>query len=55
MSIAAELNLPVSFASDAHRAEDVAGDFVRLAAYARSFGFAGHVFFEKGHMRELGF
>ena len=55
MAIAAELNLPVSFASDAHRAEDVAGDFARLAAYARSFGFAGHVFFEKGNMRELRF
>ncbi|MDR2573526.1 MAG: histidinol-phosphatase [Desulfovibrio sp.] len=55
MTMAAELELPVSFASDAHRGEDVAGDFLRLAAYARSFGFSRHVFFEKGRMRKLDF
>ncbi|MDR3319769.1 MAG: histidinol-phosphatase [Desulfovibrio sp.] len=53
MTIAAELGLPVSFASDAHRVEDVAADFTRLAAYARSFGFSKHVFFEKGRVTEL--
>jgi histidinol-phosphatase (PHP family) len=55
MSLAAELGLSVSFASDAHRTDDVAGDFIRLAAYTRSFGFTRHVYFEKGRVRELVF
>lgn len=46
MRIAAELELDVSMASDAHCANDVGADFDKLAAYARSFGFARQTIFE---------
>lgn len=48
MALAAELNLDVSFASDAHASEDVAYGFARLANYARTFGFTESVYFERG-------
>lgn len=50
MALAAELRLPVSFASDAHSSDDVAYGFARLASYAKAFGFTEHVIFEKGRM-----
>lgn len=53
MALAAELGLPVSFASDAHGVDDVAHGFARLASYARAFGFKEHVFFDKGRMTTL--
>ncbi|GHU95849.1 histidinol-phosphatase [Deltaproteobacteria bacterium] len=55
MSLAAELALPVSFASDAHNADDIAFSFDRLASYARGFGFSQHAVFEKGRMTLLPF
>ncbi|GFH63317.1 MAG: histidinol-phosphatase [Candidatus Desulfovibrio kirbyi] len=48
MALAAELALPISFASDAHCDKDVAAGFARLASYALSFGFREYVVFEKG-------
>ena len=48
MALAAELGLPVSFASDAHGVDDVAHGFARLGSYAKAFGFREHVFFDKG-------
>lgn len=48
MAMAAALNLPVSFASDAHCAEDVGYGFARLASYARAFGFREYTVFAKG-------
>ncbi|MDR3362875.1 MAG: histidinol-phosphatase [Desulfovibrio sp.] len=48
LALAAELDLPVSFASDAHSAHDVAFGFARLASYAQSFGFKEYTVFEKG-------
>ncbi|WP_165174556.1 histidinol-phosphatase [Desulfovibrio sp. ZJ369] len=50
MALAAELHVPVSFASDAHGVDDIAYGFARLASYARAFGFTEHVIFEKGRM-----
>lgn len=50
MALAAELNLPVSFASDAHGTDDVGYGFARLASYARAFGFREHTVFVKGRM-----
>lgn len=50
MALAAELNLPVSFASDAHGTDDVGYAFARLASYARTFGFREHTVFVKGRM-----
>ena len=55
MALAAELGLPVSFASDAHGVDDVAHGFARLASYAKAFGFREHVFFDKGRMTTLPF
>lgn len=48
MALAAELGLPVSFASDAHGRDDVGYGFARLASYARSFGFREYAVFERG-------
>lgn len=50
MALAAEMNLPVSFASDAHGTDDVGYGFARLASYARTFGFREHTVFVKGRM-----
>ncbi len=55
MELAAGLGIPVTFASDAHSVRDVARDFDRLADYARRFGFARQVVFERGGRRELPF
>lgn len=38
LAIVAEMGLPITLASDAHRPEDVAADFGRLVEYARSYG-----------------
>jgi len=53
MRMAAELALPISFASDAHGVDDVGYGFARLASYAKSFGFREHVRFERGRMIRL--
>ncbi len=41
MTLAAELQVPVVFGSDAHQVSDVAFGFEELARYAASFGYAG--------------
>lgn len=41
MALAAELELPVVFGSDAHQVSDAAFAFDELAGYAASFGYAG--------------
>ena len=48
MEMAAQLHLPITFASDAHTTDDVAYGFDQLEAYAKSFGFTEHVFFDHG-------
>lgn len=55
MAMAAELRLPVSFASDAHRPADMGHAFPRLASYARAFGYSRQSFFERGRRGELPF
>lgn len=55
MRIAADLRVPVSMASDAHNAGDVAYAFDRLEAYARSFGYDRSVWFCRGERHELPF
>ena len=53
MVMAAELGLPVSFASDAHGTEDVGYGFARLASYARAFGFQEYAVFDRGRKTVL--
>lgn len=55
MQIAAELELPVSMASDAHCVKDIGADFDKLAAYASSFGFSAQTIFDHGRMTTLPF
>lgn len=55
MKIAAELELPVSMASDAHNTEDIGRDFESLAAYARSFGFTEQTVFDHGKKTRVPF
>ncbi|CAK7002037.1 MAG: Histidinol-phosphatase [Desulfovibrio sp.] len=48
MALARELDVPISFGSDAHATEDVAYEFDTLAAYAKEYGYAkSAVFYEK--------
>jgi histidinol-phosphatase (PHP family) len=51
MRVAASVQLPISFGSDAHAAADVAWGFDQLAAYARSFGYTDSVWFAGRAMR----
>ncbi|MGE4299616.1 MAG: histidinol-phosphatase [Desulfovibrionaceae bacterium] len=39
MTLARAMDLPITFASDAHTARDIAHGFADLVAYARSFGY----------------
>lgn len=55
MEIAAELNLSVSLASDAHCMGDVAHGFDALADYAKSFGFGEQSIFEQGRRTAIPF
>lgn len=55
MELAAELGIPVTFASDAHSVRDVGRDFDRLADYARRFGYTRHAVFERGERGMLPF
>lgn len=52
---ARELDIPVTFASDAHSVRDVARDFDQLAGYARRFGYTRHAVFERGKRALLSF
>ena len=47
MAIARDIALPVSFASDAHTAADVAYRFDALAAYAREYGYTESAVFRR--------
>ncbi|MBQ3060120.1 MAG: histidinol-phosphatase [Desulfovibrio sp.] len=53
MRMAAELHIPISFASDAHGVDDVAYGFARLASYAKAFGFREHVLFDRGRVTRM--
>lgn len=53
MALAADIGVEISFGSDAHTAADVAGNFVALAAYARSFGYTQSAMFVQGEKRTL--
>ncbi len=55
MGLAADLNLPISFGSDAHNRSDVAASFDKLEKYARSYGYTHSVWFCKGQMFEREF
>lgn len=55
MEMAANLNLRISLASDAHSTEDVAADFNLLADYAKSFGFTHQTVFDHGNVMTLSF
>ena len=53
MQLAAELRVPVTFASDAHITTDVAFAFPRLESYARAFGFTQSVWYKQGRQYVL--
>lgn len=55
MEMASSLGLPISFASDAHRAGDICYGFDSLEAYARRYGYAESVFFQGGKMHSMPF
>ena len=48
MRMAVQLGLPITFASDAHSAHDVACAFARLASYAEAFGFKEYTVISRG-------
>lgn len=54
-AMASEMNLSISLASDAHSVQDVAGDFVALEKYAKSFGFHNQTIFVHGRKSERPF
>lgn len=55
MQMARELDIPISFASDAHCMNDVARDFNILADYAKEFGYTSHWIYDNGKKYELQF
>lgn len=55
MKLAADLNVPISFASDAHASDQIAWKFDELAAYAASFGYNRSLFFVRGEARYADF
>jgi histidinol-phosphatase (PHP family) len=55
MRLAADIGLPVSFASDAHAADQVGFAFAELARYAASFGYRSSLVFIGEERRELAF
>lgn len=52
MAMAAELDLNISLASDAHNIKDIASFFPELAEYAKKYGFDRQAFYRHG---EVGF
>ncbi|MBQ9406478.1 MAG: histidinol-phosphatase [Desulfovibrio sp.] len=55
MVMAASLELPITFASDAHGEQDVAYGFARLASYAAAFGFREQTLFHDGRKVSIPF
>ena len=55
MRMAADMGLPITFASDAHCTEDVAAGFAQLESYARAFGYDASVWFKQGRMHKKTF
>ncbi len=55
MGLAAEIGVPITFGSDAHDVDTPAYGFDLLENYARSFGYAHSLVFERGQRRELPF
>ena len=48
--MAAEMNIPLTISSDAHKPEDVGRDFERAAELARQAGFTHLASFQEGRM-----
>ncbi len=55
MSLAAEIGVPITFASDAHNVQDVGADFMNLEMYARSYGYKHSLWFCQGEVFERAF
>ncbi len=55
MEMAAQLRIPISFASDAHKVSDVAFGFEDLEGYAKSYGYTEYVYFNHGKMLSVSF
>lgn len=50
MAMAAELNLNISLASDAHNIQDIASFFPELALYAKKYGFDRQAIYKQGEL-----
>ena len=55
MRLAADLELPITFASDAHNVKQLGWNFERLAEYARSYGYASSRYFVNRKAYDLAF
>ena len=55
MALARDLDVPITFGSDAHDDQTPAHAFDQLAAYARSYGYTHSLLFEKGEKQEIAF
>ena len=55
LRLPADLGLPVTFASDAHRVDDVAAAFDVLARYAADAGYTESLVFQGGEIRRIPF
>ncbi len=55
MTVAADMGIAITFASDAHNVDDVAADFDKLEAYAKAYGYDHSVWFCNNvmHKREF--
>ena len=55
MRLAADLALPITFASDAHNVKQLGWNFDRLAEYAREYGYASSRYFVRRKAYDLAF
>ncbi|MBQ7585633.1 MAG: histidinol-phosphatase [Desulfovibrionaceae bacterium] len=55
LAMAKELDLNVTFASDAHNTKDVASNFLDLELYAQKFGFTSSVYYKGGEIFRVPF
>ena len=55
MRLAADLNVPITFGSDAHNVTEPGFAFDQLEAWARTYGYTHSVLFRQGTMQEIAF
>lgn len=55
LELASKLDIPITFASDAHNVHDIAAHFDKLEEFAKQFGYHDSVYFEHGKMTRVEF